>query len=598
MSTVLMKRGDNAEMLNTPRIDGLVFYNSDDNCIYLDDGDSTHERVIYGGKMPTLTDILPSDGASNNNIYTALAIKNGTCLKSNVADTSDNINNTTNNGRPVGCVGFKSIIGTDDISMVGSNVKNSIAKLGNRLVINNNKFVFDYQNGRWGFNTSEERGADTFHPFNSTALSMSNYQFNSVDGDYPNNDVLVTNVRLDIATSVDVASTALPIAIANGTSAVTTTTNGAYVASLSKYVNGGIIHVFDDLKFGTSGGTHNHYMYLGGAWRVNTNKSPLSFPENANAAVGFPFVIPTMYSSYENTRYSRNDELYYVVCCENKARVYKYTVSNGYDYGTWFRDDDGSDYELLNQIGQNANIGFDYINSVVYHGKLHIFTSLYFDDGVNISQEGHYIYDTEKREWSRDDSMNSFFANKAMLGTVVHNDKVYIFYYDLQMSDNLNYAYRFITYSNGIWSDPHILYKFNTDIDIGYVYSSTGGGRFVEYNGEIHILGGNGAHTQHKSLNDSEMENYPSTLYYKTYTQLKYPFTGGMVCVVPKQIVYSQGTEQYYANYMDATFLNAPTYLHYMGTEQAASYRKNNYQFNNTYLASLYNYNNETFIQK
>ena len=37
--------------------------------------------------------------------------------------------------------------------------------MGNRLAANNVGFYFDYQNGEYGFNTSETRGADTFSPF-------------------------------------------------------------------------------------------------------------------------------------------------------------------------------------------------------------------------------------------------------------------------------------------------------------------------------------------------------------------------------------------------------------------------------------------------
>ena len=37
----------------------------------------------------------------------------------------------------------------------------------NRLAANNVGFYFDYQNGEYGFNTSETRGADTFSPFRS-----------------------------------------------------------------------------------------------------------------------------------------------------------------------------------------------------------------------------------------------------------------------------------------------------------------------------------------------------------------------------------------------------------------------------------------------
>ena len=103
MATVIIDRGNTEKMQNTPNIDGLIYFNSDDNCIYLDNGST---RTIYGGKIPTITSVSNNDGASNSNIYTALAAKNGFCIKANVADSSDNINNTTENGRPVGCMGF------------------------------------------------------------------------------------------------------------------------------------------------------------------------------------------------------------------------------------------------------------------------------------------------------------------------------------------------------------------------------------------------------------------------------------------------------------------------------------------------------------
>lgn len=32
---------------------------------------------------------------------------------------------------------------------------------------NSKPFIFDYQNGTYGWNESDERGADTFHPFNA-----------------------------------------------------------------------------------------------------------------------------------------------------------------------------------------------------------------------------------------------------------------------------------------------------------------------------------------------------------------------------------------------------------------------------------------------
>lgn len=37
--------------------------------------------------------------------------------------------------------------------------------LNDRLVANDTKFVFDYKNGKYGYNTDPNRGADTFVPF-------------------------------------------------------------------------------------------------------------------------------------------------------------------------------------------------------------------------------------------------------------------------------------------------------------------------------------------------------------------------------------------------------------------------------------------------
>lgn len=42
-----------------------------------------------------------------------------------------------------------------------------IYQINNDLTANNNHFYFDYKNGKYGYNTSAERGADTFTPFNN-----------------------------------------------------------------------------------------------------------------------------------------------------------------------------------------------------------------------------------------------------------------------------------------------------------------------------------------------------------------------------------------------------------------------------------------------
>ena len=41
------------------------------------------------------------------------------------------------------------------------------------MVANSNHFYFDYKNGKYGFNTDSNRGADTFVPFNKVFSKLS-----------------------------------------------------------------------------------------------------------------------------------------------------------------------------------------------------------------------------------------------------------------------------------------------------------------------------------------------------------------------------------------------------------------------------------------
>ena len=45
-------------------------------------------------------------------------------------------------------------------------------ELNQSLTINNVNFNLDYQNGKYGWNESPERGADTFHPFKSAEYDL------------------------------------------------------------------------------------------------------------------------------------------------------------------------------------------------------------------------------------------------------------------------------------------------------------------------------------------------------------------------------------------------------------------------------------------
>jgi hypothetical protein len=56
-----------------------------------------------------------------------------------------------------------------NISNINTNVSNintRLTNLSNDLVAQGTRFYFDTKNGKWGWNSSPSRGADTFHPFN------------------------------------------------------------------------------------------------------------------------------------------------------------------------------------------------------------------------------------------------------------------------------------------------------------------------------------------------------------------------------------------------------------------------------------------------
>ena len=68
-------------------------------------------------------------------------------INNNVLDTIEEISANTSGGKFAGALALK-------------NVNNS-------LVANSKHFYFDYKNGKYGYNTNPNRGADTFFPFKS-----------------------------------------------------------------------------------------------------------------------------------------------------------------------------------------------------------------------------------------------------------------------------------------------------------------------------------------------------------------------------------------------------------------------------------------------
>ena len=193
MSTVLFKRGSTSDMNDTNIQDGLLFFNTETYKIFMDNGT---ERIQYGGD----TDLISSaEDASLTNAFNAETSLGLFSQKATVVDSKANALSVTQNYIPLGCLAFKEALGTTNYSTVGngtisgalvslntsvsnlntsvSNLSNSvnsingsINELNNRTNVRGTVFYFDYQGGKWGWNSSSARGAGSFHPFSVDTL--------------------------------------------------------------------------------------------------------------------------------------------------------------------------------------------------------------------------------------------------------------------------------------------------------------------------------------------------------------------------------------------------------------------------------------------
>ena len=183
MSTVLFKRGNTTEMDNTPITDGMLYFNTTDSKIYMDNGNT---RLQYGGDTSLISN--PAQ-ASNSNAFSATGSIGLFLQKTTVVDDKAAALAVTQNYIPLGCLAFKGAVGTTDISTIGdgtisgailSSYNNGttaltylnntgipiITKHENQLTAPTGAQMYmDYQNGKYGVNTSAARGADTFIPF-------------------------------------------------------------------------------------------------------------------------------------------------------------------------------------------------------------------------------------------------------------------------------------------------------------------------------------------------------------------------------------------------------------------------------------------------
>lgn len=171
MPTITFRRASNVQ--NIPITDGQIIFDTSRNIILMDNG---NVRNQYAGATQ-LVSTTPE--ATSTNAFNAQATTQLFLQKTTVIDTKANALAVNQNYIPLGCLAFKEALGTTNYSNVGNgtisgalvtlnNKSNQLdTKINNQLSVNNNEFYFDYQNGKYGYNTDPNRGADTFNPFKS-----------------------------------------------------------------------------------------------------------------------------------------------------------------------------------------------------------------------------------------------------------------------------------------------------------------------------------------------------------------------------------------------------------------------------------------------
>lgn len=133
--TVLFKRGDSATITSTPVTDGQILFDTSGNGkMYLDNGT---DRLEMGGAITV--DASLSKTSTN-------AIQNK-AVTGNILNSLAEVSAATQQNTIAGALALKEV--------------------NSSLTANNNQFYFDYQDGKYGFNTNPNRGADTFSPFKS-----------------------------------------------------------------------------------------------------------------------------------------------------------------------------------------------------------------------------------------------------------------------------------------------------------------------------------------------------------------------------------------------------------------------------------------------
>lgn len=165
MPTITFRRASNIQ--NIPITDGQIIFDTARNIILMDNG---NVRNQYAGATQLIS---TTPEATSTNAFNAQASTQLFLQKTTVIDTKANALAVNQNYVPLGCLAFKEALGTTNYANVGNGtisgalvtLNNKNNQLNSQLSANNNKFYFDYQNGKYGYNTDPNRGADTFNPF-------------------------------------------------------------------------------------------------------------------------------------------------------------------------------------------------------------------------------------------------------------------------------------------------------------------------------------------------------------------------------------------------------------------------------------------------
>lgn len=142
MANVNFYRDTKANIDNVAYTDGQMYFPTDQNKIYLDTG---NQRKQYGGdtEVDSALSTTSTNPVQNNIVTTSL---NQKVAKTDVVNDLDSAMAVTAIDVPVGCGAIKELNESLTAPTVGM-------------------FIYDYKDGKYGYNTDPSRGADTFFPF-------------------------------------------------------------------------------------------------------------------------------------------------------------------------------------------------------------------------------------------------------------------------------------------------------------------------------------------------------------------------------------------------------------------------------------------------